>query len=72
MSGISPNQLQGMRYPNSMMPGGSQDFRRAASQPGLNQANLDQTVIMHPNHPGMGGMAMNPQGIPPSEYEDAA
>jgi hypothetical protein len=67
MNGIGPNQLQGMGYPNSMMPGGAQVVRRTVSQPGLNQATLNQMVNMHPGQPGMGGMGgmgMNPQGIP--------
>jgi hypothetical protein len=33
MNGIGPNQLQGMGYPNSMMPGGTQGVRRTVSQP---------------------------------------
>jgi len=67
MNGIGPNQLQGMGYPNSMMPGGTQGVRRTMSQPGLNQTALNQMVGMHPGQPGMGGMGgvgMNPQGIP--------
>ena len=67
MNGIGPNQLQGMGYPNSMMPGGAQGVRRTVSQPGLNQTALNQMVSMHPGQPGMGGMGgmnMNPQGIP--------
>ena len=67
MNGIGPNQLQGMGYPNSMMHGASQAVRRTVSQPGLNQAGLNQIVNMHPGQPGMGGMGgmnMNPQGIP--------
>ena len=67
MNGIGPNQLQGMGYPNSMMPGGAQGVRRTVSQPGLNQNALNQMVGMHPGQPGMGGMggmSMNPQGIP--------
>ena len=67
MNGIGPNQLQGMGYPNSMMPGGAQGVRRTVSQPGLNQTTLNQMVCMHSGQPGMsgmGGMGMNPQGIP--------
>jgi hypothetical protein len=67
MNGIGPNHLQGMGYPNSMMHGGTQGVRRTVSQPGLNQAGLNQIVGMHPGQPGMGGMGgmnMNPQGIP--------
>ncbi|KAF9782348.1 hypothetical protein BJ322DRAFT_215740 [Thelephora terrestris] len=67
MNGIGPNQLQGMGYPNSMMSGGAQGVRRTVSQPGLNQAGLNQIVGMHPGQPGMGGMGgmgMNPQGLP--------
>ena len=63
MNGIGPNQLQGMGYPNSMMPGGAQGVRRTVSQPGLNQASLNQIVGMHPNQPGMGAVGF-PQGIP--------
>ena len=67
MNGIGPNQLQGMGYPNSMMPGGAQGVRRTVSQPGLNQTALNQMAGIHPGQPGMGGMGgmgMNPQGIP--------
>jgi hypothetical protein len=67
MNGIGPSQLQAMGYPNSMMPGGAQGVRRTVSQPGFNQAGLNQIVGMHPGQPGMGGMGgmgMNPQGNP--------
>ena len=63
MNGIGPNPLQGMGYPNSMMHANAQGVRRTVSQPGLNQAGLNQIVGMHPGQPGMGGMAI-PQGIP--------
>ena len=65
MNGIGPNQLQGMGYPNSMMPG-AQGVRRTVSQQALNQNGLNQIVGIHPGQPGMGGMGgmgMNPQGI---------
>ena len=67
MNGISHSQLQSMGYSNSMMPGGTQGVRRTVSQPGLNQAALNQMVGMHPGQSGMGGMggmSMNPQGMP--------
>jgi len=73
MNGIGPNQLQGIGYGNSMMPGGTQGVRRTVSQPGLNQTALNQMAGIHPGQPGMGGvggmggmggMGMNSQGIP--------